>query len=343
MSFSRKSSWGFISFLLFALTSTSVVQAFAEKLKVGFVLSTLQEERYQRDLKFFKEEADRLGFEAITAAADNTEESQAAKVRSILAMGVRAIVVQPVNSEGSASLVKLAQDDKIPFVAYDRMVMNVPVDFYVTQNSFDVGVLQAKAALAFMKKNKSSKKSFTFVILKGQSGQSVATEITRGVHSVLDKEKSVRIFSEKAHAAWSPSLAMATVEQALASTGNKIDAVLANNSGMAQGAIQALGEQGLTGKVFVAGADADLAAIKSIVNGRQQFDVLKDIEPMARMAARVAFELAKGQKPKPDSMLTMGALKIPMMATPVYPVTMEDLEERIFKPGFHTKDAVFGM
>jgi D-xylose transport system substrate-binding protein len=217
------------------------------------------------------------------------------------------------------------------------------VDFYVTQNSFDVGVLQAKAALAFLKKNKASKKNFTFIILRGQAGQSVAAEITRGVHSILDKKKSVRIFSEKTHAAWSPTLAMATVEKALASTGNKIDAVLANNSGMAQGAIEALGEQGLTGKVFVAGADADLAAIKSIVNGRQQFEVLKDIGPLARTAAQVAFALAKGQKPKPDSTLTAGAFKIPTMATPVYPITMEDLEERIFKPGFHTKDSVFGF
>ena len=47
---------------------------------------------------------------------------------------------------------------------------------------------------------------------------------------------------------------------------------MANNSGMAHGAIQAIEEQKLTGKVFVAGADADLTAIRDIVT-KQQFEV----------------------------------------------------------------------
>jgi D-xylose transport system substrate-binding protein len=114
------------------------------------------------------------------------------------------------------------------------------------------------------------------------------------------------------------------------------------NSGMAQGAVQALEAQGLTGKVFVAGADADLAAIKNIVNGKQQFEVVMDIEALARMAARAASTLAKGGKPESDKLMANGSFKVPVKAMGVYGVTKDNLEERIFKTGFHPREAVYG-
>jgi ABC-type xylose transport system substrate-binding protein len=249
---------------------------------------------------------------------------------------VKALVIQPVNSQAAASLVKIAHEDKVPVVAYDRMIADAPVDFYVTQDSFQVGVLQAEAAV------KATGGKGNYVLLLGQAGHSVANEITRGVKSVLAKNPNIKIVAEKSHEGWSPALAMATVENALTQNKNQIDAVIANNSGMAQGAVQALAEQGLAGKVFVAGADADLAAIKNIVAGKQQFEVLKDIAPLAKTSAQVAFQLAKGEKPKPTSTVKSGTFQVPVIATPVYAIDKSNLEERIFKTGFHAKTAVMG-
>ncbi len=319
--------------LSFSLSSSAFA---ANKPKIGFVLSTLQEERYQKDQKFFKEEAEKLGFEPVMVSAENNEQTQTAKVENLLSIGVKAIVIQPVNSEAAGNLVKLAHDDKVPVVAYDRMITNAPVDFYVTQDSFKVGVLQAEEAV-----RKTGGKG-NYIILMGQAGHSVANEITRGVLSVLEKHPGIKVVVKKNHEGWSSNLAMATVENALTQYNNKVDAILANNSGMATGAVQALAEQGLAGKVFVAGADADLAAIKDIVAGRQQFEVLKDIAPLAQGAAKVAFELATGKKPTPSRTIDSGTYKVPVTDTPVYAITKANLEEKIFKSGFHTKEAVYG-
>jgi D-xylose transport system substrate-binding protein len=308
----------------------------AEKIKIGFVLSTLQEERYQKDQKFFKDEAQKLGFEPILVAADNNESTQTAKVENLLSMGVKAIIIQPVNSNAAASLVRMAHADKVPVVAYDRMINDSDVDYYVTMDSFSVGKLQAEEAA------KQTKGKGNYIILMGQAGHSVANEITRGVESVLAKFPGIKVVVKQSHEGWKPDLAMATVENALTQHANKIDAILANNSGMAQGAVQALSEQKLAGKVFVAGADADLSAIKNIVAGRQQFEVLKDIEPLARTAAQVAFKLAKGEKQKPDTTVKSGKFTIPTMTTPVYPITKANLEQRIFATGFHSREAVMG-
>src|SRR5690606_27638988 len=118
-------------------------------------------------------------------------------------------------------------------------------------------------------------------------------------------------------------------------------AVIANNSGMAHGAIQALEEQKLTGKVFVAGADADLASIKSIVAGKQQFEVQISINDMARKAAETAFAVAKKQPLKFDSKVNNGFAEIGSVNTPVYGIDKSTLEERIFRTGFHSREAVF--
>src|SRR5690606_27934177 len=119
-------------------------------------------------------------------------------------------------------------------------------------------------------------------------------------------------------------------------------AILANNSGMANAAVQALAEQQLAGKVFVAGSDADLAAVKNIVQGKQQMDVLKEIEPLARTAAQVAYKLAKQEQPQSESVTKSGIFAVPTIATPVYAIDKSNLEERIFKTGFHPREAVYG-
>ncbi|MEZ0392988.1 MAG: substrate-binding domain-containing protein [Pseudobdellovibrionaceae bacterium] len=308
----------------------------AGPVKIGLVLSTLQEERYQKDQKYFIEEAKKLGFEPIVVSADNNPQTQSAKVENLLSQGVKALIIQPVNSEAAANLVKAAHEDKVPVVAYDRMISNAPVDFYVTMDSFQVGVLQAEAAV------KATGGKGNYVLLLGQAGHSVANEITRGVESVLSKYPNIKVVAKKSHEGWSSSLAMATVENALTQTKNNIQAVIANNSGMARGAVQALSEQGLAGKVFVAGADADLAAIKDIVAGRQQFEVLKEIAPLAQTAARVAFDLAQGKTPKSTQTVTSGTFKVASISTPVYGITKDNLEERIFKTQFHSKEMVMG-
>lgn len=324
------------SLALSLLFASFVGSAFAETIKIGFVLSTLQEERYLKDQKFFTDEAKRLGFTPVLASAENNPQTQAAKVENLLSLGVKAIVIQPVNSQAAANLVKLAHAEKVPVVAYDRMIADAPVDAYVTQDSFQVGVLQAEAAV------KATKGEGNYVLLRGQAGHSVANEISRGVLSVLAKHKGIKVIVDKSHENWSGALAMATVENALTQTSNKVAAILANNSGMAQGAVQALAEQGLTGKVFVAGADADLAAIKNIVAGRQQFEVLKDIRPLAERSAQVAFQLAKGEKISASQSTKSGAFNVPTIATPVYAIDAGNLEERVYKTGFHDKKAVLG-
>lgn len=337
--FNRSFAFAVLCSSLFSIAQPALAGWFdsaAKGPKVGFILSTMQEERYQRDKRVFEETVKKLGGHVVFSSCNNSEQTQAAEVDNLLAQGVDVLVIQPVNGDTASSFVKQAKLDGVPVVVYDRLIKNAPVDAYITEDSFKVGQLQAEAAV------KHTGGKGNFVILMGQAGHSVAEARTAGILSVLKKHPNVKTVVKQYHPGWSPNLAMATVENALTQYKNNIHAIIANNSGMAHGAIQALEEQKLTGKVFVAGADADLAAIRDIVNGKQQFEVFISINDMARRAAEVAFALAQKKPFQHDSEVDNGAGKVKTINSPVYAVDKSLVEDRIIKTGFHSRQAVFG-
>jgi D-xylose transport system substrate-binding protein len=318
------------------LAASSFAKAADKPVKIGFILSTMQEERYQRDKRVFEETAKKLGAEVVFASCNNSEQTQAAEVDNVLSKGVQALVIQPVNGDTASAFVKQAKADGVAIVDYDRLIKGATIDAYITEDSKTVGRLQAEAAV------KATGGKGNFVILMGQAGHSVAEARTAGVMEVLSKHPEIKVVVKQYHQGWSPDLAMKTTENALTQYKNNIQAVLANNSGMAHGAVQALEEQKLAGKVFVAGADADLANLRNIVAGKQTFEVLISINDMAKAAAETAVALAKKQDFKFTSQVDNGVGKVKTINTPVYPIDKAQIEERVIKTGFQTREAIYG-
>ena len=302
--------------------------------QVAFLLSTLQEERYQKDVKYFEARAQELGLSVVTLAADNDNAKQIAQVEDVLTQGAKVLVIQPTDSQAASSYVRIAHEHGAKVVAYDRAIVSPDLDYYVSHDSYKVGVLQAKAAIeATGGKGK-------YVLLAGQAGHSVATEITRGYKDTLAPyiaKGDIEIVLEQNHSAWSPEQALKTVEDALARSGGKLDAILANNSGMARGAVQAVTTAGLT-KVFIAGADADAANVNFVCQGKQTIEVLKDIQPLARTAAEVARELLHGEKPTAATTIALGGKAVPVAAVRVEVVTPDTVKPLIIDTGFLTAD-----
>lgn len=328
---------GFFSFTACTKKPEGTAANSASKpVKLGFVLATMNEERYAKDKEYFTQAAEAHGAVVEFAACDDKVDVQTAKVETLLAKQVDVLVIQPVNGDAASSIVQQAKKDGIPVVAYDRLIKNADIDAYVTQDSFQVGVLQAEAAV------KATNGKGNFIILMGEAGHSVADEITRGNLSVLEKHPEIKVVVKQNHPGWSTSLALSTVENSLTRFKNNIQAILANNDGMALGATQALEEQKLLGKVFIAGADADLSAVQNVAKGRQSLTVLKGIKPLAEAAVRAGVTLAKKEPLQGDASKNNGFKDVTVINTPVEAITRENLDERIIGTGFHTRDAVYG-
>ena len=95
---------------------------------------------------------------------------------------------------------------------------------------------------------------------------------------------------------WSATQAFVLVTQALQKLNRPITAIVASNDSTAGGAIQALEDKNLSGKVVVSGQDADLAAVARLFEGTQLMTVHKPVTAEARIAAEAAVKLARHQE-----------------------------------------------
>jgi D-xylose transport system substrate-binding protein len=131
------------------------------------------------------------------------------------------------------------------------------------------------------------------------------------------------------------------MENALTAQNNKIDAVVASNDSTAGGAIQALDQQGLAGKVAISGQDADLAACQRIAEGSQSMTVYKPIKLIATKSAEVAVQLAKGEKINSDGTVNNGKIDVPYIKLDPIMVDKNNLMDTVIKDGFHSYDDVY--
>jgi D-xylose transport system substrate-binding protein len=320
-----------------------------EKIKIGFLLKTMQEERYQWDKAAFLAKARALGAEVIFDSANNDEQTQLAAFENMLSQGAQVIVLQPVNTGTAGSMVTSAHKSGVKVVGYDAMLVNGPLDAMVMQDSWAVGKLQAEAMVAWLKAKSGSAKG-NVALIRGQPGDSNANTMSSGVLEILKANPDLRLVSDQSHDGWSPDKAMATTENLLTKFGNKIDAVICNNSGMARGVIAALDAQGLASadKVFVAGSDADLVNIQYVAQGKQAAEVWKKIVPLAETAAETAVMLARDPDKDPrtilraDRTINNGAVYVPTIVTPVVLVDRSNLDSTIIAEGIYSHQQVYG-
>jgi D-xylose transport system substrate-binding protein len=326
-----------------ACTNESTSSAADSKIKIGFLLKTMQEERYQKDKAFFIAKAEALGADVVFDSANNDEQMQLAKFENMMAEGCRVIVLQPVNTGTAGNMVRMANREGIKVVGYDSMLVNGPLDMMVMQDSWAVGRLQAQAMIKWLRQKKGAVTG-NVVLIKGQPGDSNAIAMSSGAVALVEQYPGLKLVAEQWHEAWSPDKAMATAENVLTKHKNNIDAFICNNSGMARGVVAALDAVGLadTDKVFVAGSDADLINIQYVARGKQSVEVWKKIRPLAERAAEAAVMMAKGESVAVDERIHNGFTEVPTIVTPVVLVDRGNVEHTVVAGGFVTREQIFG-
>lgn len=319
-------------------------------IKIGFLLKTMQEERYQRDKQAFIAKAESLGAEVLFDSANNNEQTQLSKFETMLARGAKVIVLQPVNTGTAGNMVKMANEEGVRVVGYDSMLVDGPLDAQVMQDSWAVGQLQGEAMVEWLKAKKDGKIEGKVALIKGQPGDSNANAMSEGALAIINENEGLELVAEESHEGWSSDKALATAENVLTKYENGVDAFIANNSGMARGVMAALKNQGLDDatKVFVAGSDADLVNIQYVAQGKQAVEIWKKITPLAETAAEVAVALAKSPEKSVAELIDVGrtinngAVDVPTVVTPVVLVTKDNVQDTVVAGGFYTADQVAG-
>jgi len=259
-------------------------------LTVGVSWNNFNEPRWANfDEPAIQEALKGCGAKYISTDAGSSAEQQLADVENLISQGANAIIILAQDGEAILPAVQSALDQGIPVIAYDRLIEN-PDSLYVTFDNVEIGRLQAESILEAVPKG-------NYVFIKGNSADANADFLRSGQEEVLKEATDsgdIKNVGETYTDNWDPAIAQTEMEQFLTDNNNNVDAVLAENDGMAGGVVAALEAQGLAGSVAVSGQDGDVAGLNRVALGTQTVDVYKDARELGKAAGESACALAQG-------------------------------------------------
>lgn len=307
-----------------------------DKVLIGFSLGTLKEERWLKDRDILIAKVKELGADIIVQNANNDDQDQLKQVRYLLEQNIDVLIIVPNDLEKASNAVELAKRQGVKVISYDRLVMRSNADLYISFDNEKVGELMARYIVDKVPEG-------NLLIVNGAIRDHNTKMIKQGYDRVLgDKisSKRIKILSEVWADNWMKEYAFEETVKAV-QEGIDINGVIAGNDSLAEGAIEALSEHRMAGKVFVVGQDADLSACQRIVEGTQLMTVYKPIEKLAGEAARLAVMLAKGENLKIGKTIYDGKYDVPYYELEPIPVDKENMDTTIIKDGFHMKEEVY--
>ncbi len=222
---------------------------------------------------------------------------QLSQVENLIAKGVDAIIIHPVDQTATTQMTNLVSGAGIPLVYVNRPPLEPtlpPKVVFVASNELDSGRLEAEGICDLLGGQGKA------LLLMGDLAYEAARVRSQDVRDVFatDKCKGIEIIDEQP-GTWMRTSGMDITTNWL-SAGYDFDAILANNDEMALGAIQALKSAGKPvgtgeGEVKVAGIDATQDALVAMKAGDLAVTVFQDAAGQGIGAVKAAKALIAGE------------------------------------------------
>ena len=213
---------------------------------------------------------------------------QVQQVENFINQGVDAIILNPVDTQGVKPMMEAAKRANIPLIFVNRKpeVELSGKMAYVGSDSLLGGRMEMEALA------KKMNYKGNVAILMGALSAEEARQRTKATEDVIAKYKEMKVV-EKQSAQWMRNEAVDVTSGWLLS-GNKIDAIAANNDEMAIGAIMALNQSGKK-DILVAGIDGTPDALQFIKNGKLALTVFQDAAGQGKGAVTMAKQVIDGK------------------------------------------------
>ena len=324
--------------LIFFLAGGVLLGCSSGKPKIGLLIHSFETSRWKNDQHYFVEAVNELGGVPIVSIADNDEQKQINQAKEMINSGVAVLVVVPVNQFTAGEIVELAHQKNVKVIAYDRLINNCWLDYYVSTDNVKIGEIQAEYITRIKPKG-------NYALIGGPNYDNNSRMIYLGQMNVIQPEVEngniILIYNDFADY-WTEEEGYNHAVAMLDSTKNTIDAVIAGNDAIALGVLKALKERGLEGKVALAGQDADLPNIQQIIKGNQTMTVYKPIKTMAYTAAELAIQLAKGEPFAPPATTeSNGERLVPSYLVNAVGVNESNIQMTVVAEGYQEAKEIF--
>jgi D-xylose transport system substrate-binding protein len=306
--------------------------------KIGLLMPNLEKERWRNDQKFFVESVEELGGEAMLAVAEDDAGKQYKQAEELLNIGIDALVIVPVDQFRAASIVELAHQRGVKVIAYDRMINNSRVDYYISADNIKVGEMQASYLVSIQP-------SGNYALIGGSIDDNNSRMLYIGQMNILQpyvERDEIEIVYNEFTKYWSEDEGYKHALKCFEKTGDDLDVIIAGNDAIAFGALRAVKERGLEGKIRIAGQDADLRNLQEIVKGNQAVTIYKPIRTMSSEAAELAMKLSEdGEMEIIYSTVSNGKRLIPSLLMEPIAVNESNIMFTVIAEGYQEEKEVY--
>ena len=300
--------------------------------KIGILIHSYENERWIKDKDYLVENLTRMGAEVLLEVADNDQQKQIAQAQNMINNGAKVLIVIPIDQDEAAKIVELAHEKDVKVIAYDRLINDCPLDYYVSTNSVITGEIQAKYLLSLQPKG-------NYALIGGSSIDNNSLRLFLGQMNVLQplmETGDIKLVYSEFGEEWTREDGYRQAKIIMEKYSEGLTGIICGNDNQALGAMTALKEAGLEGKILLAGQDAELENIRAIKNGLQTCTVLKPLKETALATAELAWDVAKNKTI--DTQFTTesnGKVLVKSLLINASIVNKDNIETSVIASGFH--------
>ena len=222
-----------------------------------------------------KEYGVEIVWNGVTDADDKKDpvELELSQIRSMLAEGIRSLIITPVDGKKGYPILKAARRWHVPVISLDEMLVGIPVWGHIAVNEIGLG----EAAAEYVVEQIGYKGNV--LVLEGPSRVESMRNIAIGIYRILEQYRDeIRVFSQTS--TLNPDAAFDLTNLMLKNYAGNIQAIIAVDSAIAVGAVQGAELHGLTDLIITVGVGAGEEACRKIIS--RQHDAELDLMPYER-------------------------------------------------------------
>jgi putative multiple sugar transport system substrate-binding protein len=322
---------------------------------VGIAMPTQSTQRWNQDGGNMKTMFEQAGYKVDLQFGEDIVENQIAQIENMITKGVNILIIAPIDGDSLADVVDKAAEQKIPVIAYDRLIRNTPnISYYATFDNFKVGVIQGNYIIEKMGL-KDGKGPFNIELFGGDPADNNAGFFYNGAMSVLQPyidNGQLRVKSGQTGMdvvgtpGWSASAAQARMDNILTgfySDGSRVDIILAPADLLSYGLISSVKSIGYGSPnlpiPLITGQDAEIAAIKYIISGEQAQTIFKDTRELAKKVVEMVEAVLSGRKAEVNDTSTYDNGKKVVESYLLEPVSVDinNYKEILVDSGYYTE------
>lgn len=344
-------------------------QAAKQDVQVGIVLPTRDEPRWIQDETSFTTILGSAGFTSEVLFSQGNSATELTNVESLIQKGVKVLVICAQDAAAAAAAVEKASEAGIKVICYDRLITGTgAVDYYVTFNSFDVGVKQGQ----FLIDQYAGKTGVPLYLYSGATTDNNAFIFFSGAWSVLNQAvangqfvvencPAIADYTGKAldaaadHEALSRILGTITTDWDFNKAKSLAEANLVANDASAKGDVAILAPNDGTARAIadafsadndvtsfkVTGQDCETASLSYICSGIQSMTIWKNTASLAATTCDMVNAILGGNAPQTIATYNNGVKDVPANETAVTVITIDNIDEPV-KAGYVKAEDIDG-